>query len=88
MNGMITAEYNFRDDEIIAYYINLLKCVSIRIELESLQLFYNLVCIFVTQKFSTFPMLIRAVSFYKHKENLIRTSVRNIVLGITRINQP
>ena len=44
MNGLIIAEYNFRDDEIIAYYINLLKCVSIRIELESLQLFYNLVC--------------------------------------------
>ena len=32
LNGIIIAEYNFRDDEIIAYYINLLKCVSIRID--------------------------------------------------------
>ncbi|CAD8098078.1 unnamed protein product [Paramecium sonneborni] len=81
LNGIITADYNFRDDEIIAYYINLLKCVSIRIDEQSLQLFYNL-------KFSTFPMLMKAICFYKHKENLIRTSVRNIVLGITKINLP
>ncbi|CAD8078207.1 unnamed protein product [Paramecium primaurelia] len=81
LNGIITADYNFRDDEIIAYYINLLKCVSIRIDEQSLQLFYNL-------KFSTFPMLMKAICFYKHKENLIRTSVRNIVLGITKINIP
>lgn len=32
LNAIITAEYNFKDDEIIAYYINLLKCVSIRID--------------------------------------------------------
>ncbi|CAD8094521.1 unnamed protein product [Paramecium sonneborni] len=81
LNGIIIADYNFRDDEIIAYYINLLKCVSIRIDEQSLQLFYNL-------KFSTFPMLMKAIGFYKHKENLIRTSVRNIVLGITKINLP
>ncbi|CAD8181757.1 unnamed protein product [Paramecium octaurelia] len=81
LNGIIIADYNFRDDEIIAYYINLLKCVSIRIDEQSLQLFYNL-------KFSTFPMLMKAICFYKHKENLIRTSVRNIVLGITKINLP
>lgn len=32
LNHLIIAEYNFKDDEIIAYYINLLKCVSIRID--------------------------------------------------------
>lgn len=42
-NKIITADYNFLDDEIIAYYINLLKCVSIRIDETNLQLFFNLV---------------------------------------------
>ena len=38
------------------------------------------------KKFSTFPLLIRAISFYNSKDNLVRTSVRNIVLGITKRN--
>ena len=81
MNKLIIEEYNFQDDEIIAYYINLLKGVIIRIDEFNVQLFFN-------YKFSTFPMVMRAISFYNHKENLIRTSVRNIVLGITMIKNP
>jgi len=42
-NKIVIAEYNFQDDEIIAYYINLLKCVSIRIDESNIQLFFNLV---------------------------------------------
>ena len=77
INDFIGFEYDFTDDEILDYYINFLKSLALRMESNPIQLFYN-------QKHGTFPLLSQAVRFYDHRDNMIRTSVRNITLTIFR----
>jgi len=41
INEFITHTYDFDDDEIVAYYINFLKGLSLRIEATPLDIYYN-----------------------------------------------
>lgn len=75
INDFIDFKYNFDDDEILDYYISFLKSLALRLETNPIQLFYN-------QKHRSFPLLTKAINFFDHKENMVRTSVRNITLAV------
>ena len=75
INEFIDYDYNFNDDEILDYYISFLKSLALRMASNPVQLFFN-------QKHKTFPLLSKSVRFFDHKENMVRTSVRNITLTI------
>lgn len=77
LNDFINHDYNFADDEIVDYYINLLKSCCLRIGNFPLEIFFN-------ERFSTFPLLNQALRFYNHKESMVRTTVRNIFLTLIR----
>lgn len=46
MNAFITYKFDFSDDEILAYYISLLKTLSLKLNQNSIQFFFNEVWIF------------------------------------------
>jgi protein CLEC16A len=77
MQDLIMYNYDFTDEEIVDYYISLLKSLALRIDEANLQLFFN-------QRMSLFPLLWQATKFYNHKEIMVRTAVRTIILGVMK----
>lgn len=51
INEFISFNYNFNDDEIVDYYISFLKSLSIRLETNPLQLFFNEVYLLINSQY-------------------------------------
>lgn len=66
------------DDELIDYYVSFLKSLTMKLNEETVNFFFN-------DKFKTFPLYHQAIRFYNHKESMVRTSVRTITLKIYSI---
>ena len=66
------------DDELIDYYVSFLKSLTLKLNEETVNFFFN-------DKFKTFPLYHQAIKFYNHKESMVRTSVRTITLTIYSI---
>jgi protein CLEC16A len=45
INEFIIYYYNFTDEEIVEYYVSMLKSISLRMDSENISLFYNEVCL-------------------------------------------
>ena len=41
MNSVITYNYNFENEELVAYYMSMLKSLAVRIEDKTIPFFYN-----------------------------------------------
>ena len=63
------------DSDIVFYYVNMLKSVSVRFQDFPIQYFYN-------QKNPDFPLFTRAVMFYNYPDNLVRTTALNVVFTL------
>ena len=83
INSFISFQYS-DNVEVIEYYINFMKTLA-------LQLVNYPVALFLNEKFSSFPLLTQSLRFFDHKDSMIRTIVRNIVLiiftSIKKFNQ-
>lgn len=53
MNRVITYEYNFENEDIVNYYIAFLKSLTMRLDAESIKLFFNEVSIYLIGRDST-----------------------------------
>lgn len=62
-----------QSDEYIYYYITLLKSLSVRIDSESINLFYR-------PHHNYYPLLENAVKYYNYNDGLIRNSIKTIVI--------
>ena len=71
---MIMMELNFKDYDIVSYYVNIIKSLVNHAKGDSLFLFYN-------QRNYYFPLLYRIIDFYNHPEGLVRTTTQNCVIG-------
>jgi protein CLEC16A len=69
------------DDELIDYYVSFLKSLTLKLNEETVNFFFN-------DKFKTFPLYHQAIKFYNHRETMVRTSVRTITLTIYSIKNP
>mmetsp|Transcript_43386 Transcript_43386/g.41828 ORF Transcript_43386/g.41828 Transcript_43386/m.41828 type:complete len:93 (+) Transcript_43386:309-587(+) len=79
MNELISFDFDFyEDDEIVDHYVSFLKSLTLKLNEETVNFFFN-------DKFKTFPLYHSAVKFYNHKESMVRTSVRTITLTIYNI---
>lgn len=82
LNQLISHEFDFaKDDELVDYYVNLLKSLSIKLTSETVNFFFN-------DKLKTFPLYHQAIMFFNHKEQLVRTSVQSITLTLFNIQNP
>ncbi|PRP81025.1 hypothetical protein PROFUN_11177 [Planoprotostelium fungivorum] len=78
LNELITHKYDFSDDELLAYYISLLKTLSLKLNVSTLQFFYN-------DKNNDFPLYTEAIKFFNHKEAMIRIAVRTLSLNVYKV---
>lgn len=62
-----------QSEDYIYFYINLLKSLSLRIEENTLNLFFR-------PHYNSYPLLENAIKYYNYNDGMIRNSVRNIVL--------
>jgi protein CLEC16A len=82
MNLIILNLYNnieINDSDIISYYINFLKSISMKIEKNIIKLFYN-------EKTNFFPLLDIIMTLYNHQDEMIKNVSRNIFLSIIKLN--
>jgi protein CLEC16A len=79
LNRILSHKFDFADEEILPYYITLLKTVSQRLSQHVIHFFYN-------KRARDFPLYTRSIRFFQHPERMIQTAVRTITLNIYRIN--
>ena len=67
-----------KNEEYLTYQINFIKSVTLKINIETLNYFYD--C-----NINQFPILTKSLSLYNYKDPLIRNVVKNIFLAIIKI---
>lgn len=60
---------------MLAYYISFLKTLSLKLNDNTLQFFFN-------EAENDFPLYTEAVKFFNNPDNMVRTAVRNLTLNV------
>lgn len=80
VNKLISMPLDFGDEEILAYYITLLKTLAMRLDQETIKFF------FIPGSEPRFPLYIEATKFFDHKDQMVRATVRTITLCVYPID--
>ena len=75
---IISKDYCSYDEEFFSYYVNFLKSISLRIDENSVKLFFR-------ENINSFPLIERAIKIYNHNDSMVRNVVRNIIVNILKI---
>jgi len=75
VNRLITTQLDWQNEEILAYYICLLKSLAMRLDSRSLKYFLD-------AQLLGFPLYTEAVRFFCHRDNMVRAAVRTLTLQI------
>lgn len=78
INDIISIEISNFDDEYLSYYINFLKSLSLRVDCETIQFFFD-------ENTNTFPIVEFALKLYNYSNSMISTVVHNIILAILNV---
>ena len=78
INQIISIDITKYDDEYLSYYINFLKSLSMRINCETIQFFYD-------ETTNSFPMVEQAIKLYNYSNSMISTVVHSIILALLNI---
>ncbi|KAK3848589.1 MAG: hypothetical protein J3R72DRAFT_429323 [Linnemannia gamsii] len=79
VNQVIGLRYDFSNDEILAYYIYLLRTLSFKLSKDTIYFFFN-------EHLDDFPLYSEAIKFFNHEESMIRIAVRVITLNVYSVN--
>ncbi|MDP2436676.1 MAG: CLEC16A/gop-1 family protein [archaeon] len=78
INQLIRHEFDFRNEELLAYYISLLKSISLRVNADTIQFFFN-------ETSQDFPLYTSAIAFFRNKDPMVRIAVRTLALSLIKI---
>ncbi|CAE7757085.1 Clec16a, partial [Symbiodinium necroappetens] len=79
----MSTNMDFDDEEVLAYYITLMKSLAMRLDNESIKFF------FIQHPEPSFPLYIEATKFFSHRDHMVRATVRTITLQVYKIeDQP
>jgi protein CLEC16A len=79
LNKIISYDFDLAGhSEVVDYFISFLKMLSLKINKNSIQFFYN-------KRFKNFPLYGTAVKLYNHQESMVRTAARTITLTVYSI---
>ena len=67
------------DEEFLSYYINFLKSLVLKLDAQTLTLFY-------IEKTNAFPLFDNAMMLYNHKDYMVSNVVRTIFMAVCKIN--
>ncbi|KAG0328686.1 Protein CL16A [Podila humilis] len=79
VNQVIGLRYDFSNDEILAYYIYLLRTLSFKLSKDTIYFFFN-------EHLDDFPLYSEAIKFFNHEESMVRIAVRVITLNVYSVN--
>ena len=68
-----------QDDDFLSYYINFLKTISNKININSIKLIFHL-------EYNKFPLLDKILMLLNNDDIMIRNSARNIFLALIKLN--
>mmetsp|Transcript_35893 Transcript_35893/g.94082 ORF Transcript_35893/g.94082 Transcript_35893/m.94082 type:complete len:868 (-) Transcript_35893:55-2658(-) len=75
MNSIITHQFDFNEEEVLAYYISFLKSLSMKLTPDTLLFFHN-------EHLPNFPLYHEATKLFNHKESMVRVAVRTLTLQV------
>merc|ERR1711971_1170298 len=79
INKIIDANLDFKNEEILSWYISFLKSLALRIDAGTVRIFFD-----VEEK--TFPLFTQGLRFFNHSDQMVRSSVRYILLSLVCID--
>jgi protein CLEC16A len=77
---VILFQFDFSDEEIMAYYISFLKTLSLKLDVSTVQFFFNAETL-------QFPLYTESIKFFNHSEGMVRTGVRTISLAVFKVGK-
>lgn len=81
INDLIVHDFDFTDNEILSYYVSFLKTISLKLDRDVINFFFN-------NKANDFPLYSEALKFFKHSDQMIRIAVRTLTLHVFQVNDP
>ncbi|SCM23648.1 conserved Plasmodium protein, unknown function [Plasmodium chabaudi chabaudi] len=78
INNLIYTTFIHQDEEIIPYYISMMKSISFFLNYHTSKFFFN-------EKNKKFPLYTESLRLYKFNDIITRTYVKNIILNIFKI---
>ena len=70
--------YETKKEEFLSFQVNLMKSLTLKLNKDSLKYFYDF-------EINSFPILSKALFLYNYPDEMIKGSVKNIILNITKI---
>ncbi|GAB4821885.1 hypothetical protein N2152v2_008931 [Parachlorella kessleri] len=84
INEIVTMRFDFEDDEVLGYYVNLLKTISLKLNEVTVQFFFQQ----LPGGGASFPLYTEAVKFVNHRDGMVRTAVKTLTLNVYAIPLP
>ena len=81
INQLINNNNNldFSDEEILSYYVSLMKSISLRLSEETIHFFIN------DKTPNYFPLFSQSIRFFDHHDRMVRIAVRTVTLAIFKL---
>ncbi|CAL9043804.1 unnamed protein product [Musa banksii] len=81
INYLITYSFDFRNEELVSYYISFLRAISGKLNKNTVSLLVK------TEKEEVvfFPLYVEAIRFAFHDENMVRIAVRALTLNVYHV---
>jgi hypothetical protein len=94
INELITHPFDLSNEELLAYYVSLLKAIALRLDQHTVQFFIDEqrarkpppAASSVAAGGAGFPLFDEAIKLWTHEERMVRTAVRTIVLSICKVD--
>ncbi|KAF7806685.1 protein TRANSPARENT TESTA 9-like [Senna tora] len=81
MNYLITYSFDFRNEELLSYYISFLRAISGKLNKSTISLLVKT----DNDEVVSFPLYVEAIRFAFHEENMVRTAVRTVTLNVYHV---
>ncbi|XP_038699375.1 protein TRANSPARENT TESTA 9 isoform X2 [Tripterygium wilfordii] len=81
INFLITYAFDFRNEELLSYYISFLRAISGKLNKNTISLLVK-TC---NDEVVSFPLYVEAIRFAFHEENMVRIAVRALTLNVYHV---
>ncbi|WOL13843.1 hypothetical protein Cni_G22623 [Canna indica] len=81
INYLITYSFDFRNEELLSYYISFLRAISGRLNKSTISLLVKT----KNEEIVSFPLYVEAIRFAFHDENMVRIAVRALTLNVYHV---
>lgn len=81
INYLITYSFDFRNEELLSYYISFLRAISGKLNRNTISLLVKT----QNDEIVDFPLYVEATRFAFHEESMVRTAIRALTLNVYHV---